>query len=101
MGEPTEGEILQRTKMLCSEDGYVWGEEEARANQRMATHVDHQQLNAYGISQPRERGADAGNAGISSSFDGSRALEQAGIEFLAENSGGAGVRIQKRADHVD
>lgn len=27
------------------------------------------------------------------------ALEAAGIEFIPENGGGAGVRIQKRADH--
>ena len=28
-GLAAEGEILRRAKMLCSEDGYVWGQEEA------------------------------------------------------------------------
>jgi len=29
MTEPTEDQILQRAKALCSGDGYAWNEEEA------------------------------------------------------------------------
>lgn len=30
-----------------------------------------------------------------------RALEAAGIEFIAENGGGVGVRLAKRSDHTE
>lgn len=55
---------------------------------------------AAGISIPTVKRAE-GQAAISASADAvaalRAALEMAGVEFLPENGGGAGVRLRKRA----
>ena len=63
----------------------AWSQQQLAAKARVAI-VTVQQLEA-GIGQPRWATLDVIR----------RALETAGVEFIAENGGGAGVRLRKRA----
>ena len=58
-----------------------------------------QVANAAGLSIPTVKRAEA-DGGIKVSDDAvvliARALKKAGVEFITENGGGAGVRLRKR-----
>ena len=60
---------------------------------------------ASGVSEPTVARLESQDGPIGGRADTSEkivaALEKAGVEFIAENGGGAGVRLRKRASKLE
>lgn len=80
---------------------YVIDENQMRAARGLLNWSQQELADAAGVSQPTVKRIEKlgpGRSAVDTMTAIQKALEAAGVEFIPENGGGAGVRMAKRKD---